>query len=43
MCFRKLTSPLSKQRGFGPVCFGKRPSLAYKELESQGQLTFGGL
>lgn len=37
-CSRRLSSKLSKQRGYGPICFSKRPSLGYKELEDAGQL-----
>jgi hypothetical protein len=39
-CHRRLSDPQSRKRGYGPVCFAKRPSLGYAELESIGQLRF---
>lgn len=32
MCHRDLREPVSRKRGMGPTCWGKRPSLAYAEL-----------
>lgn len=42
-CGRKLTDALRRSRGYGPVCFGKMPSLVMAELEAAGQLRFGSI
>lgn len=39
-CGRKLRDKKSKQRGYGAGCWRLRPSLAYRDLEKNGQLTF---
>lgn len=39
-CDRKLTTKISRERGYGPTCYAKRPSMHYKELERKGQLRF---
>lgn len=38
ICHRKLSDRLSRSRGYGPVCYGKRPDVQMKVLESVGQM-----
>lgn len=39
-CQRRLGNKLSLERGYGPVCFSRRPSIVQKELETLGQQRF---
>ena len=42
-CRRILRDPESVRRGFGPVCFEKRPVEVTRRLEEAGQLRLPGI
>lgn len=40
-CYRTLRDPVSRDRGYGPTCWGKRPAVVMAERERLGQIPFG--